>query len=585
MSRQDKKRLGSFVVDGGVHFRVWAPFAKAATVFVHGQETYLESEKNGYWSGLVKDAVAGQTYKYHFQTQNDDWIERNDPHARQLTQSEGGESVIVDPVFDWENVSSPVIPKEQQVIYELHIGTFNRPDASTDGTFASAIEKLDYLQNLGITTIELMPVTSMQSGKGWGYAPTSLFAIETSYGGRHGLLEFVKACHQRGIGVIIDVVYNHISNTNDLWQYDGWSENNRGGIYFYNDGRADTPWGSRFDYGRPEVRQFILDNVAMWLTEYRVDGLRVDSTIFMRNTLGNNDDPAHDLPEAWTLMQDINALVHKINPDAITVAEDYSINDYLTKKASEGGAGFDAQWGTSFPLAIRKRFGMDNHDFGGTLGEELQHFFNGQAFEKIVYGDSHDTAANGWSRLNEATTPGNAGSVFARQRSLIANALALTAPGIPMILQGEEFLQAGSFNDWQILEWEKTVQFAGIVLAHQHLINLRKNTYANTTGLTGPNISIFHEDPDNNVLAFHRWRNGGVHDDTIVIINFSDIRHQSYTMPLPIPGTWNVRFNSSWKGYSPDFNDTRQGTVTTDDQSRITIELADYNVLILGQDS
>lgn len=585
MSHQDKKRLGSFVENDGVHFRVWAPFASNASVFVQGGETPLESEGNGYWSVVTRDASMGQSYKFHFQTATGDWIERNDPYARQLTLSEGGSSVIIDPNFDWENTKAPKIPKEKQIIYELHIGTFNRPDASTEGTFMSAIEKLDYLQSLGINMIELMPITSMVTSQGWGYAPTSLFAVENSYGGRRGLLEFVKACHGRGIGVILDVVYNHISSSNDLWKFDGWSEHDRGGIYFYNDERAETPWGSRFDYGRLEVRQFILDNVAMWLTEYRIDGLRVDSTIFMRNTLGNNDDPEHDLPDAWTLMQDINSLAHKINPDVITIAEDYSINDFLTKEASEGGAGFDAQWGTSFPLAIRKRFGMDNHDFGGSLSDELQHFFNGQAFQKVVYGDSHDSAANGWTRLNEATTPGNAGSVFARQRSLIANALALTAPGIPMILQGEEFLQPGSFSDWQPLEWEKTVQFAGIVLAHQHLINLRKDIYANSTGLTGHNIAVFQEDADNNVLAYHRWNNGGVNDDVVVIINFSDIRHHTYALPMPVPGTWHVRFNSSWKGYSPDFNDTKQGSVTTDENSRISIELADYNVLILGQDS
>jgi 1,4-alpha-glucan branching enzyme len=589
MGHHAKKALGSTVTKSGVEFRVWAPFAKQVSVFVndsfHSTETYLESEKNGYWSGLAKGAVAGQSYKYHIQTQADDWVERNDPYARQLTLSDGGASVIADPNFDWGKSEAPIIPKEEQIIYELHIGTFNRPDASTPGTFESAVEKLDYLQGLGINMIEIMPVTTMPAGQGWGYAPTSLFAVENAYGGRHGLLSFVKACHERGIGVILDVVYNHVSDHTDLWQFDGWSEGGRGGIYFYNDERADTPWGARPDYGRPEVRQFILDNVAMWLAEYRLDGLRVDSTIFMRNTEGNNDDPAHDLPEAWSLMQEINALAHKINPHAITIAEDYSINDYLTKPVSEGGAGFDAQWGTSFPLAIRKRFAMENHDFGGTLSGELEHFFNGQAFQKVVYGDSHDTAANGWTRLNEATTPGNAASVFARQRALLANALALTAPGIPMILQGEEFLQAGSFNDWQTLEWEKTTQFAGIVLAHQHLINLRKNIYGNAAGLTGPSISVFHEDIPNNVIAYHRWKNGGENDDVLVIINFSDIRFDEYKIHAPLPGTWHVRFNSSWKGYSPDFNETKTSKVTTDKNLDLTIELADYNVLILAQDS
>jgi 1,4-alpha-glucan branching enzyme len=588
MGHQAKKDLGAILSKEGVTFRVWAPFAQKVSVYVTdstgSNETYLASEGDGYWAGLVPNAKAGETYKYHIQTASGNWLERNDPHARQLTASDNGESVIVDPSFNWEAIEAPVIPKEKRIIYEMHIGTFNRPDAATSGTFQSAIERLDYLQNIGINTIELMPVNSMAMGKGWGYAPINLFSIETMYGGRHGLLEFVKACHAHGIGVIVDVVYNHLYGA-DMWQFDGWSENDKGGIYFYNDARADTPWyGSRLDYGRPEVRRFILDNITMWLTEFRLDGLRLDSTIYMRNSVGANNDPAHDLPEAWSLFQEITALAHKINPNALLIAEDYAVNDYITKPIGEGGAGFDAQWDTGFPLAIRKTFGMENHNYGESLSYVLSHTYNGQALQRVIFGDSHDTAANGLSRLNEATTPGNAGSVFARQRSLIANAITLTAPGIPLILQGEEFMQPGSFNDWQMLDWDKTTQFAGMVLAHQHLINLRKDVYSNTTGLTGPSINVFHEDLPNNVIAYHRWNKGGFLDDVIVIINCSDIRHKEYKLYVPIAGTWHVRFNSSWKGYSPDFNETRISAVTTDEQSQLTIELADYNVLILAQD-
>jgi 1,4-alpha-glucan branching enzyme len=518
------------------------------------------------------------------QTKVGNWIDRNDPHARQLTVSDDGDSVIIDPAFDWGKAERPVTPKNKQVIYEMHIGTFNRPDAATTGTFATAIEKLDYLQGLGITAIELMPVTSMMESKGWGYNPSSIYAVESAYGGRRGFLEFVKACHERGLGVILDVVYNHFGPKTDLWQFDGWSENGRGGIYFYNDERGDTPWGgSRPDYGRPEVRQYILDNVTMWFTDYRVDGLRIDSTSYMRNAAGNDNDPAHDLPDAWSLFQDMNRLAHSINPNALMIAEDSSLNEFITKPIDEGGAGFDAQWGTAFPLAIRAQFAMESHNYGGSLDKELQHSYNGQPLQKIIFSDSHDTAG-GATRLNEATTPGNPDSVFARQRLLLANAVTLTAPGMPMILQGEEFLQEGSFNDWQMLEWDKTTQFAGIVLAHQHLINLRKDTYGNTTGLTGPSINIFHQDVSNNVMAYHRWGNGGPHDDVIVIINFSDQRFKTYELYLPIAGMWHVRFNSSWKGYSPDFNETKTSTVSTDENSRITVELADYNVLILSQD-
>ena len=136
-----------------------------------------------------------------------------------------------------------------------------------------------------------MPVTSMTSSFGWGYAPNHIYSVENAYGGRHGLMTFVRECHTRGINVVLDVVYNHFSSDTNLWQFDGWSENGRGGIYFYNDERGDTPWGGQPDFGRPEVQQFILDNVAMWLAEYHLDGLRVNSTICVSNTAGVGTTP------------------------------------------------------------------------------------------------------------------------------------------------------------------------------------------------------------------------------------------------------------------------------------------------------
>ncbi len=588
MAQHAKKKLGATLHHDGVDFCVWAPFAQHVSVVITDSFTSKETpmvNENGYWSATVQKMEIGQTYRYRITKQDDSTVDRNDPYARQLTDSDLGMSVIVDPHFEWQDSHQPTIQKQDHIIYEMHIGTFHRPDASTSGTFDSAIEKLDYLQTLGMTTIELMPVTSMIASTGWGYNPIHLFAVENSYGGRHGLLSFVKACHQRGMAVILDVVYNH-SYGSELWQFDGWNERDGGGIYFYNDQRGETPWGSRFDYGRPEVRQYLLDNVAMWLTEYKIDGLRFDSTTYMRNTEGATENPATSLSDAWSLLQDMTSLAHKINPNSLIIAEDSSGNEWMTKPVHEGGAGFDAQWGISFPEAIRLELGLKrDNPYNNSLKGELEKYYNGHAFEKVVFGDSHDTAANdGAVRVNAAATPNNDGSVFARQYGLVANAITLTAPGIPMILQGNEFMQSGSFNDWQQLEWKKVEQFAGIVLAHQHLIDLRVNKYGHTAGLQGNAVNVFHYDGVNKVTAFHRWQDGGPHDDTIIIVNFNDQRFATYELCLPMKGTWHVRFNSSWKGYSPDFNETDIATMTTDDTGRVTIELADYNVLILSQD-
>lgn len=585
MKYQVKKNLGAIVRHDGVEFRVWAPFAKnvmLAENFYDETGSSLKSEGDGYWSLFVPDVGPGYTYQYIIDTGNE-LLHRNDPRARVLTASENGMSVVAANDFDWGDDIYMPLSHEQHILYELHVGTFNRPDPATQGTFYDAIEKLDYLSALGVTMIELMPVTSMAVSHGWGYAPDHIFSVESTYGGRHGLMEFVKAAHSRGIGVMLDVVYNHFMGGDSLWRFDGWSENDRGGIYFYNDERGDTPWGGRPDYGRPEVRQFILDNVAMWLSEYRLDGLRLDSTIYMRNTNGANNDPPHDIGDAWSLLGKLTSLAHKINPGSLIVAEDCSVNEYITKTTREGGVGFDAQWGLNFPHGLRALAGLQV-PFPVDFLQELSSSYNGNPFQKVIFSDSHDTAANGQVRLNEAVTPGNAESERARQHTLLTSAMTLTAPGVPMLMQGQEFMQEGDFSEWKELEWQKTEQFAGIVEAHKHLTALRRNTYGNTAGLLGLHINIFHRDDVNTVFAYHRWQKGGVRDDVFVIANFGNSDFENYQLTFPIAGEWRVRFNSTWSGYGTDMKELPLEAITTDLSGLVTIPLVAHCVLVLSQD-
>lgn len=587
MAHQVKKHVGVTYHKNHTEFRVWAP--NASSVAIEGTFTpegamELANENDGYWNIIINGVEPGQNYRYII-TNGDKTLYKNDPRGLALTASDNGFSVVVDDEFDWQNDDFTPPPYNQQIIYELHIGTFNRPDPATPGTFDSAIERLDYLKELGVNMIELMPVTSMAFSNGWGYAPNYLYSVESMLGGRHGLMKFVRECHARGIGVILDVVYNHFYGSSDLWQFDGWSENGRGGIYFYNDQRGDTPWGGRPDYGRPEVRQFILDNVVMWLTDYRLDGLRLDSTIYMRNTAGFCNDPEHDIPDAWYLMQDITTAAHKINPAAITIAEDFSCTEFMTKPVKDSGAGFNAQWEISFPHAIRQALGIEygtDQNLAG-LAEQLERQYNNDPFQKIIFSDSHDTAANGSVRLNEAAAPKNANNKRARAVTLVANALTLTAAGIPMLLQGSEFLQDGAFNDWQALAWDKLENHQGIIAAHRHLIDLRINRYGHTAGLLGAHTAIIHQDGINQVIAYHRWDQGGPRDDVIVIANCSPKSFANYSLQLPRPGTWTVRFNSSWQGYSPDFKEVELTEIITGPDNSINIPLPPYGVYVLSQ--
>nr|MDT0666184.1 alpha-amylase family glycosyl hydrolase [Micromonospora sp. DSM 115978] len=183
------------------------------------------------------------------------------------------------------------------VIYELHVGTFNDTPGGGPGNLDGIAARLPYLLSLGVNAIQLMPPAEFPGGFSWGYNPSSPFAVESDYGGPDALRRLVQAAHGHGIAVFCDVVYNHLGPSDlGLWQFDGatGTADDSGGIYFYPDWRAHTPWGERNrpDYSRPEVRQYLRDNALSWLHDYRMDGLRLDATAYVRNVYGDTD-PVH----------------------------------------------------------------------------------------------------------------------------------------------------------------------------------------------------------------------------------------------------------------------------------------------------
>ena len=312
-----------------------------------------------------------------------------------------------------------------------------------------------------------MPIAEFAGDLSWGYNPRTPFAIEHTYGGPAGFKRFVKAAHARGIAVILDVVYNHFGPSDlHLWQFDGWSENGLGGIYFYNDHRAETPWGqTRPDYGRPEVRQYIRDNALMWLHDYHVDGLRMDMTLYMRTVGGPGDGGARRWmePDASGSTRRLRAT----RPGFITIAEDLQDSEWLTKPAAEGGAGFGSQWDARFVHPVRELAAtpLDEHRSMEKLATRSP-----SATTAMPFGAS-STA----SRTTRSPTASGAcrrrlirsirATAIAQKRSTLAAALALTAPGIPMLFQGQEFLQSGWFRDDRPLDWGQMNEHAGIVQA------------------------------------------------------------------------------------------------------------------------
>ncbi len=555
--------MGAIAHEAGVAFRVWAPNATAVAVvgdwngWSETADPMIE-EQGGYWYADVPDAASGAEYQYRIEGP-DGAVTRVDPYARQVTNSVGN-AIITDTSFDWgDDDAFEARSWHELVVYELHIGTFNRPDGSGVGTFADAAERLDHLKSLGVNTIQVMPIMEFAGDISWGYNPAHLFAVESAYGGPQAFKAFVRKAHLAGFAVILDVVYNHAGPSDlDLWRFDGAHEGDGGGIYFYQDHRKDTPWGAtRFDYGRPEVRQFIRDNALYCLEEFHVDGLRFDMTLYIRTISGNEGDGGGKLPDGWSLMAWLNDEIAEQFPGRITIAEDLRQLGAITAPTSEGGAGFGAQWDAAFVHPVRQVLTMANDDDRSMadLVRAVTHAHNDDAFRRVVYTESHDEVANGKARVPMEIGGADGQRGWAAQKlSSMGAVLVMTAPGIPMIFQGQEFLRGDWFDDGVAVDWNQAKDFAGILRLWTDLIALRLDRDGGTGGLKGRNVDILMADEDRKILAFHR-RDGDGDGDVIVVMNFRADPVTDLHVGFPEGGDWRVRLNTDATCYSLDFDD------------------------------
>lgn len=588
--------MGAIPQKEGVTFRVWAPHAQA--VYVIGSfnrwsytRHLMAPEANGRWSTHIKSAQVGDSYKYLIHYQGQCYI-RTDPYARDVGHHLNGIVTHTDQ-FDWQGENMAHIPMNELVIYELHVGTFPEAEGTPPASFAGVIDKLPYLKELGINCIEIMPVKTFAGELSWGYNPAYPFAITRVYGGRDALKELIRACHRLQIAVIVDVVYNHFGPEDlSMWQFDGWRESDKGGIYFYNDWRSKTPWGdTRPDYGREEVRKFIRDNVFMWFEEFRVDGLRWDATSYIRNAHGHDGDAGADIAEGWALMQRINEEKNGRFSWKLNIAEDLQGNAWLTKHINEGGAGFDSQWDTNFVHPVRQAIITPNDDERDltAVAHALTFQYGEDTFNRVIYTESHDEVANGKARVVEEICQRGDSLTQAKKRANLGATLLFTTPGIPMLFQGQEFLEDGWFKDNEFLDWSKATQHAGMVQLYHDLIVLRRNVSGHTAGLLGQYINIFHLNNIAKVMAFHRWQNGGAGDDVVVVLNFSAHTFHEYMIGVPRFGEWHIRFLSTQAIYATDFEHEGANFVTAVEMPtekmpyQTAVALPAYTAMILSQ--
>ncbi len=423
---------------------VWAPKVASISLRVGGEsrDILMKPDRNGYFTTFVTGLGPGRRYYYLLNGNQT----RPDPVSRSQPEGVHGPSEVIDPEeFKWDDHAWKGIPLEGMIIYEIHTGTFTQ-----EGTFEAIIPFFNYLKNeLGVTAIELMPVAQFPGERNWGYDGTYLYAPQHSYGGPKGLKSLINACHLKGLAVILDVVYNHLGpEGNYLVDY---------GPYFTE--RYKTPWGPAINFDGPEsddVRNFVIDNALYWVTEYHVDGLRIDAIhgIF-------DFSPRH-------ILLDISEAVHRQSRNLgrpVFVFAESDLNDVrVIHTPKKGGYGLDAQWNDDFhhslhTLLTNERNGYyqdfgDIHQLAKALREGFVYSGQYSSFRKRRHGSSSKFLSSGkfvvfsqnHDQVGNRMRGDRLSTLVSFEALKLAAGMVLLSPNIPLLFMGEEYGEDAPFQ-------------------------------------------------------------------------------------------------------------------------------------------
>jgi maltooligosyltrehalose trehalohydrolase len=438
----------SYLDNGRCRFRVWAPLAGAVEVrIVSPLERVARLEKigKGYHQIVLSDVKPAARYTYRLQTPDSSGNpkERPDPASRYQPQGVHGPSQVVASDFDWEDANWFGLPLAQYIIYELHVGTF-----TPEGTFDAVIPYLDRLIDIGITAVELMPITQFPGNRNWGYDGTYPFAAQNSYGGPQGLRQLVNACHRKGLVVVLDVVYNHLGpEGNYLRDF---------GPYFTD--FYKTPWGEAVNFDGPhsdEVRRFFLESALYWIRDCHIDALRIDAVhAILDNT-------------ARTFLEQLALEVHReaerLNRRIYCIAESALNDTRVIRSRSFGGFGMDAQWNDDFHHALHSLLTGEISGYYQDFGRLQDLSLSWR--EGFVYSGRYSSYRQRRHGNSSRAIPGQQFVVFAQNHDQIGNRMhgerlaqlvtfeqlklaagvVILSPFIPLLFMGEEYGEVTPF--------------------------------------------------------------------------------------------------------------------------------------------